>query len=69
MCINNKQNRFDFHPDEGHHTLAVAAQTNIMNWMCLLTAEQKLQSQLCNFLVASDGCSLRHSLQKTLGPG
>lgn len=33
---------------------------------------QKTQLQLCSSLVAADGCSLRHSLQKTSetsGPG
>lgn len=34
-----------------------------------LTAEQKTQLQLCSSLVAAGGCSLRHSLQKTSGPG
>ncbi len=42
-----------------------------IKWLCVssLTAVQKTQLQLCNFLVAADGCSLRHSLQKTSGPG
>lgn len=33
-----------------------------------LTTVQKTQLQLCSSLVAADGCSLRHSLQKTSGP-
>lgn len=34
----------------------------------LLTAVQKLQSHVCSCWLAVDGCSLRHSLQKTSGP-
>lgn len=40
---------------------------DIIDLICLLTAVQKLQLQLCSSLVASGGCSLRHSLQKTFG--
>lgn len=41
-----------------------------LNRLCLpsLTAAQNTQLQLCSSLVAADGCSLRHSLQKTTGP-
>lgn len=41
-----------------------------INRLCLssLTAVQKTQLQLCSSLVAVDGCSRRHSLQKTSGP-
>lgn len=41
-----------------------------LNWLCSpLTAVQNTQLQLSSSLVAAEGCSLRHSLQKTSGPG